>query len=492
MLRRPLLVPALLPLFLLAACGRAGTGGNSAPPQVTTPADLPGETSTIVVPVAASLDQLQRTLDAELPRRLWRIDQRVERCVPAQRVDLGIAKVKVLGDLGCRVVGQVVRGPVRLSGSGDRLRITMPVRATITAQKVGGLVSKTATGAAQVHAVARLSMNGDWQPAAKVDIDYDWTEAPGMDFLGQRITFVDKADERLKPVVAQLERTLPRELARLRLRNQLAQVWAKAFTSINLNRDRPPAWMRVTPQRLGFGGYRIDGRTLTATLFAEALTQTYVGDRPADPSPIPLPPPAARIGSQGLRFFIPVVADYRQLEPVVLRALRKLDAKGIVLPQIGRVDARFDRVTVYATTADHLAIGVKVAARARDNPVLAASGTVWLTAIPYNEPDTQRVQARDVAIAADTDSRIANLLVALFTDADVRGSIQAGLTHDFVGDYNKVLRAARRALDDRRQGDFLLDADITRVRNGALAVTGEGLFMPVRAEGIATIRYRPR
>lgn len=489
----PAMTARLLPLLalLLAACG-SRTGGNSAPPRVTTPADLPRETSTVVVPVSGSLDQLARTLDAELPRRLWSIDQRVERCVPAQRVDLGIARVKVIGDLGCRVVGGVTRGPLRLSGRGDRLLITVPVRAQITAQKVGGILSKTATGAAEVHAVARLSMVGDWQPAAKVAIDYDWTEAPGIDFVGQRITFVDKADQRLEPVIAKLEQTLPRELAKLRLRDQLAGLWARAFTSINLNRERPPAWMRITPQRLGFGGYRVEGRRLTATLYAEALTETFVGDRPADPAPTPLPPPAAAIPARGLRFFIPVTADYRQLEPVVLRTLRKLDAKGITLPQIGRVDARFDTVTVYATDNGRLAIGVAVGAKARETPSLSAEGTVWLTAVPYNEPGSQRVQARDVAIAADTDSRIANLLVRLFSDTDVRGSIAAGLTHDFVKDYAKVLTAARRALNERQEGDFLLDAEVTDVRNGELKVTGQGLFMPVQAAGTATIRYRPR
>lgn len=483
-------LPSLTALLLLAACSR--TGGNPAPPKVNTPADLPTETSTIVVPVAASLDTLGHAIDAELPRRLWAINQHVDRCVPAQRVDLGIAKVKVIGDLGCQVVGQVTRGRVRLGGSGDRLLITVPVHATITADKVGGLVSKTATGDAEVHAVARLSMVGDWRPSARVTIDYDWVNPPGIDFAGRRITFVDKADERLKPIVADLERTLPRELAKLRLREQLARLWRRSFTAINLNRERPPAWMRIAPRRLGFGGYRIEGRTLTATLAAEALTQTYVGDRPPDPTPIPLPPPAPRIGARGLRFFIPVVADYGQLEPVVLRTLRKLDAKGIVLPRIGRVDARFDQVTVYATTGDHLAIGIKVAAKARNASVASARGTIWLTAIPYNEPGSQRVQARDVRLAADTDSRVANLLVALFADADVRTTIASGLTHDFVGDYDKVLRAARKALDDRREGDFLLDAEITDVRNGELKVTGEGLFMPIRAAGTATIRYRPR
>ena len=46
-----------------------------------------------------------------------------------------------------------------------------------------------------------------------------------------------------------------------------------------------------------------------------------MGDRPADPVETPLPPPAPSVGKQGLNFFIPVLADYAQLEPVVQRVL---------------------------------------------------------------------------------------------------------------------------------------------------------------------------
>lgn len=477
-------------LLLLAGCDR--TVRAPAPPRVETPVGAPAETSTIVVPVSASLDDLQRALDRETPKQLWRIDQQVAKCVPAQRVDLGIGRVKLVPDLGCRIVGQVVRGPIRLGGSGDRLTIAMPVQATIAARNVGGLVSKTATGAAMIHAVARLSIAGDWRPVAKVSIDYDWTTPPGIDLLGQRIAFVQKADARLRPVVAKLEQSLPGQLAKLRLRDRLADVWRQGFTSIELNRDKPPAWMRVTPRRLGFGGYRVAGRRIDLVLAAEAATETFVGDRPADPTPTPLPPPSHTPAQPGLRFFIPVLADYAQLEPVVKRTLEKRARKGIVLAGIGAVDAKFGKVTVYATTANHLAIGVEAQVKAHNHGMLATKGEIWLTAVPFNAPDTQLVQVRDVQLASRTDSSIANLLVAFFNDTAVRESIRQGLTHDFAPDYQRVLAAARKAVAARRQGDFLLSAEVMHVENGTLQATGQGLFLPLRATGVAHIAYRPR
>ena len=444
-----------------------------------------------MVPVTAPLADLQAAIDRETPRKLWQINQHQDACVTAKKVNLGFAHVKVVPNLGCQIVGQVVRGPITLGGTGATLRITMPITATISANKVGGVVSKTATGAAIVHATARLSIAGDWRPVAKVTIDYDWSTPPGIDFLGKRIEFADRADEKLKPIVASLEKSLPQQLAKLDLRNKLAAAWRQGFTSLSLNRANPPAWMRITPKRLGFGGYRVTGRNLDLLLAAEAVTETFVGNRPADPVPTPLPPPAPAIGARGLQFFIPVLADYVQLEPVVQRTLQKRAAKGISLSSIGPVDAQFGKVTIYATTGGHLAIGVATSVKARSHTWLATKGTIWLTAMPYNAPGSQLVRARDVQIASNTDSHVANLLVALFNDSGVRSDIRDSLSHDFGTDYQKVLGSARKAIGEKREGDFVLAADVSKVENGQIKVTGAGLFLPVRAAGSATIAYRP-
>ena len=249
--------------------------------------------------------------------------------------------------------------------------------------------------------------------------------------------------------------------------------------------------MRIAPQRLGFGGYSISGGALEMKLSADALTQTFVGNRPPDPEPTPLPPPAARLGAEGLRFFVPVLADYRQLEPVVERALRKLAARPIEVKGIGPVDARFGKVTIYATEGGRLAVGVKASAKGRDISIGGTRGEIWLTAIPYNDPGSQIVRIRDLRINRSLDSRTVDLLISLFADANVVASLQSSLTHDFARDYEKVLAAARKAIASRRQGDFVLQADVTRVTNGIVQVTGQGLFLPVSAEGRARIFYRP-
>ena len=475
----------------LASCSH--DSGNPAPPRVETAAELPQRSSTITVPVSARLADLENGINQRTPNILWRIDKRAQLCVPPKRVKLFGRKLKVTPTLHCDITGQVTRGRIRLSGSGATLLITMPVSATISATHIGGIIKKeTATGAAIIRASAKLAIDGSWSPAAKVAIAYDWTDPPGIDFLGQRIRFAEKADYKLQGVIAGLQRDLPKELARLRLRDQLDGLWRQGFTSIMLNRERPPVWMRITPRALGFGGYRITGGRLVMDLTAEALTETFVGNRPADPAPTPLPPPSRQLGARGLRFFIPVLADYAQLEPVVERALGKLAKKQIVLTGIGPVDATFGKVTIYATAQGRLAVGIRATVKPRNLSLRATKGVVWLSAVPFNQANSQFVQVRDLQIAAHTDSPGVNLLFSLFENGSVHDSIRTALAHDFVGDYQKVLTAARGAISARRQGDFMLSANVTRVDHGLIQVTGQGLFMPVEAQGEARILYQPR
>jgi hypothetical protein len=501
---------ALAMLSLLAACNN--DVGNPAPPRLETPLDLPKPASTIIVPLTVDIGLIEARLNQSTPRNLWAINQYEPKCVPAQRVTvcavhtrkckgdacknvpckIGVKRAKVTPDVACRIVGQVTRGRIGISGRGDALYLTMPVNAVISARDVGGVIKKeTATGSAIVRATVTMDIDRNWSPVAKVDVDYNWRQPPGIEFLGQRINFADKADAKLAGVITGLERDLSREIARVQTRALVAGAWNQGFTSILLNREKPPAWMRITPQQLGFGGYRVNGRQLEMTLAARTLTETFIGDRPTDPEKIPLPPPAKISGERGLNFYIPVVADYAQLEPVIERALVKLARKGISLEGIGPVDVKFGKVTVYATEGGKLAVGIRAKADVIASPLAATNGEIWLSATPYNQANSQIVKVRDLQIAGRTDREAVNLLAALFLDEEVLAEIRTALTQDFKKDYDKVIAAATKAIAMRREGDFTLSAQITGVKHGTVVPTGQGLFLPVQVTGTANIRYTP-
>ena len=473
---------------LLAGCSR----GVPAPHRVDTPPDIKQGASIISVPVSARLADLQRGIDGQLPRTLWSIDRVEPQCVPAQQVKLFGKKLKVTPDLSCRIVGQVRRGAVTIAGQGDHLRLTLPVVATISARNIGGIVKQqTATGSATVHADVRLSVRPDWTPQAAMSINYDWREAPGVTLFGKRITFTDKADAKLQQVVAKLEQDLPRQLARLDVRDKVAAAWRQGFTSIMLNRDKPPVWMRITPRQVSYSGYHVVGDRLELTAAAQALTETFIGARPPDPTPGPLPSLSRGVSTPALAFQVPVLADYAQLEPVLLRALRKLAAKGIVLPRLGAVDAGFDQVTMYATDGGRLAVGVKARAKLRSGLLGESKGTVWLTGVPFNAPDSEVIEIRDLKLTGETNSHSLNLILTLFRQPALLDAVRGSLTQNFAKDYAKVLGSARTALADRRQGDFVLSARIDKVEHGRVVPTGPGLFLPVSASGEASIAYRP-
>jgi hypothetical protein len=107
------------------------------------------------------------------------------------------ANVKVTPDIDCRIVGEVTRGRLALSGSGERLTISLPVNATVAARDVGGILKgKTATASGIVRADVSFALDRNWNASAKVDISYDWREPPGIDFLGQRIEFMKRPTPR--------------------------------------------------------------------------------------------------------------------------------------------------------------------------------------------------------------------------------------------------------------------------------------------------------
>ncbi len=472
---------------VLAACSPTAT--TPPPPRVDTVPPVVQQPSLVEVPIAARVVDLERALNARVPRILWQIDEVKRACIPAQRIFGG--RLKVTPDISCRIVGTATRGPISVGGSGALLTLSMPVNVTVAAKDIGRIIKQeTATAAARIRATARLGMTPSWQPTAKVDIDYSWTQLPGIDILGQRVSFARKVDPRLRKVIADLEAQLPRELAALNARAQAQAAWNKGFVSLELNARKPPVWLRVTPQQVAYGGYRVNGGDIQLYLTATALTETFVGPRPDPNPPTPLPPLAFERPGSSARLFVPVTAAYDELEPVLARALGKLAARGVVIPNVGPVAVRFGTVTIYGTTGGRIAVGIGIEATGPGG-VLHPKGVVWLTAIPVNAPGSQVVTVRDLQITGATDSAATNLLAAVALSADTQSAIQSSLTENFAKDYNKVLGKANAAIAAKRVGDFVLAARLVKVENGRVLAYGQGLYMPVSALGTARLTYAP-
>jgi hypothetical protein len=481
--------------LVLAGC--SGGGDAEAPPRATSVPQFEPRNSTLVVPIEMSLNDLQAALERKAPRKLWSIDKPNQKCIGGQRVRAFGRNVKVTPDIDCRIVGEVTRGALSLSGSGNRLRIAMPVNATVAARDVGGVLrGRTATATAVVHADVSFALDRNWNASARVEISYDWREPPGIEFLGQRIEFAGKADAALGRVIDRLEADLQAEVARAQIRPALNAAWQEGFTVIELSKRNPPAWLRITPSGMGLAGYTVDGRTLTLTVGLLAKTETFVGDKPEKPAPVALPPQIPVPEGTGLSFFMPVFADYAELEPPLLKALRKLAKKGITIPAVGSVNAQFDKVIVYATDNGRLAVGIDATVEPIGQRTGMSfgktTGRVWLTGLPHTEANSRLVTVTDLRIHGNTDRVSSNLLLQLMSTETVRRQINASLTEDFNKDYDKVLGKAQRAITNKQVGRFLLSAQIDSVSHEAIQVTGAGLFTPAVVTGRGQITIGAR
>ncbi|WP_331377469.1 DUF4403 family protein [Sphingomonas sp. 37zxx] len=475
-----ILAPVLL---LVGGCHR----DRGQPPRADDAITIDPQPSILAVPVEVELANLSRLIEREVPARLFSIDKPDQECVGSKRVDLGIATLKT-PTIKCRIVGSVTRGNVALAGQGEAIRVTIPLRAVIRAEDIGGVFKReTATADAVVTAVVRMTFSDDWTPRGTVKLDYAWTDAPHIEFLGQRIEFADQADQALAPILARLERELPKEVGKLGLREAIDDAWRSAFTTVSLNRENPEAWMRVTPRELRYGGYTVAGGRLRLNIGLRAITETYVGSAPPAPAPVPLPPLRPLETSVGqLSFFIPVFADYRVLEPVLMKALRKRSLRPFDIPGFKPVRARFDSVEIYGTANGRIAVGLTFAAleAGRNKPT---SGTVWMTGKPVTSPDSRAVGFEDFAVSGTTDMTGGDLILDLANAPGVASMIAGLLAQNFENDYAKLIGKVDRAISNKREDRVVIRADLKRARTGQLQAAGRGLYLPVWAEGTASI-----
>lgn len=465
---------------LLGGC--SGTTSNPAPPRLTEPLALPEQPSTLRIPVGISIATLEREINDEVPRQLYRIDEPQRTCVKT--------KSKLLPDISCRLRGEVVRGPIRLTGSGNVLKLSMPVRTTVRAENIGKIIKReTATGAVDVNARVTLGLAPDWTPRAKIDADYAWTDKIGIDFLGQRITFADKVDPELRKVLAKLERTLPAKLDRVQAKREVAKIWAKGFTSVRAKSD-PLIWARFTPERIGFGGYSVRDGQLLVSFAAQARTETIFGERPKDPPVTPLPNLMRGLPPGGINVHVPVLVRYDVLEKAALRELQFGDYRSLELKGGARVDAEYHDVTIYGTPDRRVAVGVGMTVKAVSGAV-TTKGKVWFTARPAIDIDKRVVGIADLVVSGQTDSKAFNLLLDAVNRTALRERMTRAVRYNFAKDYEAGLRKADAWLEEQPFEGFVFKGELAGAQVRRLRIAPDGFLVEADAQATAAMTYNP-
>lgn len=465
---------------------------SPAPPRAAAIALPPPPPSVIALPVRLPMALLRDALERAVPTTLWAIDEPGKVCIPAQRLKLFDAKLKVTPDIRCRIVGTVTRGPIRLAGRGDRLVAELPLSAAIAARDIGGIIkAETATAVAVITADVRPDIGPDGSPLFRLRLRYDWELEPGVTVLGQRIRLTERAERELAPVLAKAEKDLSKQLV-APVQAQLAQIWRSGFTVQPINKRNPAAWLRLTPQKLAAGRIRANRDAIALDVELTALAEVHLGSEPAPPKPTPLPPVSPAGQERGLVINVAVLSDYATLENLIDKALTKLAARGIDLPDYGRVRVKFRRPILYGTGDGRLALGLDVVARG-PRQLLDTRGRVWLTARAETAPGSETVLIRDMQLfTTGAKDRQLPLLLAVAQAPVVRATLESALTQDFGQDYHQLLARIDTALMAVPVGNFRLTAELDRVAHGKVLALGQGVYLPVAARGCARLDYAPR
>lgn len=463
----------------LAAC--TDQASNPAPPRLTEPLVLKEQASTLRIPVAIPLRELEAAINDEVPQELHRIDEPQQTCVKT--------KSKLLPDISCRLVGSVRRGHIRLTGSGNVLRVSMPVSAIVRAENIGKIIKReTATGAMNVTARVTLGLSKDWRPRAKVDADYAWTDKIGIDLLGRRITFASKVDPKLKAVLARLERTLPRHLDKVQARSKVERIWAKGFTSVRVKTD-PQIWARFTPERVGFSGYSVQGGNLIVGFAAQARTETVLGERPADPPVTPLPNLMGDLPGHGINVHVPVLVLYDLLERAAFEELAKPEFRSVKLEGGLGATADYHRVTIYGTPQNQVAVGVDMTLKTGS---VTTKGTVWFVARPVVDVPRRIVGISDLAVAGDTDSKAFNLLLQVVNQTALRERMMAAIRYDFSNDYDDGLAKADAWLEEQPFEGFVFKGEMGQAQIRNVRIAPDGFLVEADATATASMTHNPR
>jgi hypothetical protein len=156
------------------------------------------------------------------------------------------------------------------------------------------------------------------------------------------------------------------------------------------------------------------------------------------------------------------------------------------------VTARFDKVVAYGTTGGRIAVGLSLAAKRAADAGAPTVGTIWLAAQPVNTPGSAKVGFDNLTVTGDTNGVAGDLLVGLGNSPAVSALITGALGQNFTGDLDDLLGKIRHAIAEKRVGDFVIRADLTKVETGRIEAHGQGLYLPVRVGGDARITYQPR
>jgi hypothetical protein len=475
------------------------------PPVTHASVKLIPHTSSIVVPVALPLSDIQKKVNAAVPSTLYTMDENRDNCVEPQWAEACIlprpwggcaqnVKTKVSPGIDCHLSGSVtLRGPISVGGSGTTLTLTVPVNVSVRAQgrgEIGKNFQQTAGADANLTANLNFDVNDNWEPKIDVSVTNHWDDPPHVWILGGKISFADKVDPKINDLIGDLKKRLPEMLADLKIRDKVQQQWIKGFEPIRVQ-SAPEIWLTFSPENVGYTGYKIQDGGLTAAFMLAGSVGTSLGSKPEPQTPSPLPKLARKLPVPGFEFSLALSADYTALVAQVKRELKIGETQEFDVSDAGKVNVTFKDVTINQTEGGALAVGLTLDAQPPHH-VLATKGTIWLVSKFGVDNDKQIIFPTDLTVYSKTNNVPVDLLISLIGLAPINAALRKAVTYDFSKEKQKLLEQADSSLNRQLTPDVYLDGHLDDVKIDTVVAGDTALIAIVDAKGKLAIHSGSR
>jgi hypothetical protein len=486
-MRNPKVAACVFFVFTTAGCDL-----TQEPPRGT---DRSWEGSTegfsLTTHASLNLALVEDRLNTEVPSQLHTIDDNIGKCLSSTKtlkIYDGYKTTMVtncLASVSVHAKGPVQRnGRIRVSGSGDTLRVEVPVKAHAKLTPRGDVgkatgLRETAEASLVATATARLGVKQDWSPDITISTDFTWDKRAQIEVLGIPITFGSQAEkpiqEKLRALAAQVSRVVPPEL----VRSTVLKGWRLANTPTQLLKE-PAVWLKVEPTTIRYTGVDVQTNIVRTHFNIQGTGRVSLGARPATPSLPPLPRlETVQSVTPDSEVVLPIVVPYSMLAEALRSQLAgtwfhvdddKIDAK--LIGSAFRVIA----IDVYPSK-DSLVLGAKLRI---DVPGrwLDLRGSLFAVIKPRIDHATRTVHLDQLELTAVTDSTFINATAITLLKTGIVDAIRPFVTFNYAKRFDEVVEKATSAMNAKPAADVSLRTTVQRVDvNNDAVVTKEGLVV---------------
>jgi hypothetical protein len=412
------------------------------------------------------LPALASRIEADIPRRLATIDERVS-CVHRRVLLFRV-------NANCDIYGFVERsGPVSLYGRGDRVYGSVPIYGALEGQGANRFTARIhgeTEASATVEVEARPELSKDWSLNLNFSDGFRWNEAPVLHVLGRDIPVSKYAEPRIRTQLAKVRARALAAARRLDLQGKAAAAWRRAFDPVQL-RDNPPVWLQLTPQSVAFAGVRVDSKVLRGTLEFMGSAQTLVGQQPSPAMAQPLPPLGRDVAAPGaFDVILPINIGYDVLKQKISDAITA--ASPLAEMQVREIE-------VYPSSGK-LVIGLRLGKPSDTDS--SAGQWVYLSGGIAVADDGHSAGLSDLSVASSNDqlNALISPLVAQLRD---KTSVDYGIA------YQNLLNAANEKLTRPLNDGFRMEGHLTSAKLEKVYLPADGIVIALRASGDLKILY---